>query len=175
MAAPPGVPVLIVDGSLAPIAWSDGARAWVESAFPELVRALADQLAGREERCAPGPATIVVEAEDGWLAARAARLSSAAGHDGLVITLAPATPEEAVTALGRACELTPREEELVKQLLRGASTRALAATLFISPHTVQDHFKSIFAKLGIGSRRELVARLLPPCAEVQATSAPRHV
>ncbi|MFL5830642.1 MAG: response regulator transcription factor [Solirubrobacteraceae bacterium] len=168
LSTPLGVPVLVVDDSLKAIAWTDGARTWVDSGFPGLVRALADQLAAREERCKDGPATVIVEAEEGWLAARAARLSGAAGRAGLVITIAAATPEETVSALGRTRALTPREEEIVKQLLRGASTRALAQTLFISPHTVQDHFKSIFAKLGISSRRELVARLMPPSAGVGA-------
>jgi DNA-binding CsgD family transcriptional regulator len=31
----------------------------------------------------------------------------------------------------------------------------------ISRHTVRDHFKAIFAKLGVASRPELTARFLP--------------
>jgi Bacterial regulatory proteins, luxR family len=44
--------------------------------------------------------------------------------------------------------------------LQGASTQAIATALYLSPHTGQDHLKAIFAKLGVNSRREMVAQLV---------------
>ena len=46
--------------------------------------------------------------------------------------------------------------ELVAQ---GLCTAAIAAKLYLSSYTVQDHLQAVFAKLGVSSRGEVVARL----------------
>jgi DNA-binding CsgD family transcriptional regulator len=48
---------------------------------------------------------------------------------------------------------------VVDQLAGGADTRAMAQALFTSEHTVQHHLKSISAKAGTRTRRELLARI----------------
>ncbi len=52
--------------------------------------------------------------------------------------------------------LSPREREVLDQLLAHKRPPAIAKTLFISQHTVRNHLKSIFAKLGVDSQQELL-------------------
>ncbi|MHC8506664.1 response regulator transcription factor [Pseudonocardia artemisiae] len=55
-----------------------------------------------------------------------------------------------------------REAEIARLVLRGSSTLTISDTLHISRHTVQDHLKAVFDKVGVRSRRDLVGRLLGP-------------
>ena len=51
--------------------------------------------------------------------------------------------------------LTPREEEIVKLIAEGHSAKAIAATLTISPKTVDRHRANALAKLGLRDRLDL--------------------
>jgi DNA-binding CsgD family transcriptional regulator len=75
-----------------------------------------------------------------------------------VVLQAAAVPSIA-PLISAAYGLTQRERELTELVLQGCDTREIASRLQMSPHTVQSHLKSIFAKVGIRSRRELVGRI----------------
>jgi DNA-binding CsgD family transcriptional regulator len=76
-----------------------------------------------------------------------------------VIIIEPTKPEELLPFSMSAYGLSPREEEIVKLVARGLSTTRISRTLFISEHTVQNHLRSVFEKVGVRSRGELVKQL----------------
>lgn len=51
--------------------------------------------------------------------------------------------------------LTPREDEVLKLVAEGLSTKQIAATLVISPKTVERHRANVLQKLGMRDRTEL--------------------
>ncbi len=55
--------------------------------------------------------------------------------------------------------LTPAESRVVELIAAGATNRAAAEQLFLSPKTVEAHLARAYAKLGIRSRAELGRRL----------------
>jgi len=75
------------------------------------------------------------------------------------VILEPGRPADIAPLLLQAYGLTRREAEVAQLVLRGLSTTAIAATLAISDLTVQQHLKLVFHKVGVGSRRELVAQI----------------
>lgn len=54
--------------------------------------------------------------------------------------------------------LSQREQEVVRALLESGRVPGIARSLYISPHTVRNHLKSAFRKLGVSSQAELIER-----------------
>ena len=75
------------------------------------------------------------------------------------VTLEPTRPHELAPLIADAYELTDRERAVTQLVAQGSSTEAIADRLHISRWTVQDHLKSIFEKVGVSTRGELVARI----------------
>lgn len=159
--------VLLMDDVLRPCGSTGAARAWfaalnpAQTPYPEGIPGVVWNVVGRLLAIERGenperPARARTRAHDGrWAVVEAARLDGAGG--GIAVSIRPAGVEEVLGLLARATGLSPRERELVALLLEGLDTRELAARLFISRHTVQDHLKSVFDKVGVRSRRELVS------------------
>ncbi|HEU4656757.1 MAG TPA: LuxR C-terminal-related transcriptional regulator, partial [Capillimicrobium sp.] len=97
-------------------------------------------------------------ADGSWVSVHASA-TAGAGDGRVALILQAAAPPELAPMLLRALGLTKGEQEVCELVLDGRSTKEIAAELFISPWTVQDRLKAVFAKTGVRSRRELVAKL----------------
>lgn len=93
-----------------------------------------------------------------WLSIHASRLSRTAEGQ-IAVIIEQATPHAIAPLVLQAYSLTAREQEVAALVLKGLSTEDISARLCISTLTVQQHLKAIFAKVGVRSRRELVARI----------------
>lgn len=78
----------------------------------------------------------------------------------IVLTFETAAQASVGEMMIAARGLTAREQDVAALVLQGASTKVIAGALHLSPHTVQDHLKAIFGKLGVSSRRELIAEFV---------------
>jgi DNA-binding CsgD family transcriptional regulator len=76
--------------------------------------------------------------------------------DGIDYAVVRCTPEPTPARM----VLSPREQAIVRLIIRGYSNKTLARVLEISPWTVATHLRRIFAKLDVGSRSEMVAHVL---------------
>lgn len=63
-----------------------------------------------------------------------------------------AAPDEAAAAAAQGVVLSPREEEVLREIARGASNKEIARTLDIAETTVKIHVQHILRKLGLRSR-----------------------
>ena len=66
--------------------------------------------------------------------------------------------------------LTAQESAVARLVAGGMSNRQVASELFVSVKTVQFHLTHIYAKVGVGSRAELAARLRDDTAADVATA-----
>jgi DNA-binding CsgD family transcriptional regulator len=93
---------------------------------------------------------------------RAERAMGSDGRERGLVVIEPASPRNAddvAFALARR-GLSRRECDVAVAVVRGRSNAEIAAEQFVSVHTVQDHVRSIFDKLGVSSRQQLAFSLL---------------
>ena len=94
-----------------------------------------------------------------WLVLHASRMSGPAVPAPIAVILEVAQPLEIAPLIVQAYDLSKREGEITLCVVRGLSTAEIAGELHISVHTVQDHLKAIFERVGVRSRRELIASI----------------
>jgi DNA-binding CsgD family transcriptional regulator len=165
----PGLLMLADDLSI--VAMTPAAEWWLSeigdwprgSEVPQAIYAVAAKLQAIE--CMPQMAEGVmprarVRTRSGqWLALHASRLAGAASAGQIAVILEPARPAEVAALVLLAYTLTEREAQVAQLVLKGYSTDGIAEALTISELTVQQHLKAIFDKVGVRSRRDLVAQI----------------
>jgi DNA-binding CsgD family transcriptional regulator/PAS domain-containing protein len=93
---------------------------------------------------------------------RAERMQGVDGRTRGMVLIEPATSpgvHHQIQALAQY-GLTRRECEVAVAVVRGGTTAQIAAELMVSAHTVQDHLRKVYDKLGVASRQQLAMRLL---------------
>lgn len=125
---------------------------------PMAVRAAAVQLQ-RVHELPETPVLKVRTTRGRWLALHASTLRGVDGQRTAVV-MEPATAAQLGSFLLDVYGLTPAQQRVTELLLKGYSTRQIVEQLCLSPHTVQEHVRAAFDKVGVGSRRELVTVLL---------------
>jgi DNA-binding CsgD family transcriptional regulator len=95
-----------------------------------------------------------------WLSVHASCLRGVDGALGpTALTIEPCQSSQLAPIIIEAYQLTEREQEITSAVARGMSNAEIAGVLHLSPHTVRDHLKAVFAKVDVSSRGELVAKL----------------
>ena len=131
------------------------------SAILSMTGALGRALGPEADREGSSIPRLLVRARSGrWLVLHGAwtEPSPDRGSETMIVIEA-AGPREVAWLRTSAYGLTEREREVVDFVVRGASTRQISQTLYISEYTVQEHLSNVFEKVGERGRRALVKRL----------------
>lgn len=164
--SPPGArPAVVVVGPHGEIrAATPAAQEWrdrLDEIAPGRFRVMMQVMAVGARSCGSGGFRARVrDARGHWALLQASPLVGL-DDDAVAVAIEPATGDALLGLLLVAYGLTGRERDICKEVIAGHSTTDIAGRLFISPHTVQDHLKSVFTKVDVRSRGELVARLRP--------------
>lgn len=145
-------------GDLGP-GWQEGGGLPV--ALWMVVGALRRALEPQTERDRARVPCLNVKARSGrWLTLQGALTEAASGSPSQkMIVIEPTGPKQIAWLRATAYGLSSREREIVNLVLRGASRKQIATTLYISQYTVQDHLSNIFDKVGVRGREALIKRL----------------
>jgi DNA-binding CsgD family transcriptional regulator len=167
--APNGPGMLIVDDDLKILTITSNAERWLKEltdgapGLPDAVRsvvAYVGQLHDGDIDDDRIPRARVRTTFGRWLAIYASRTRETDSRSAnTAVIIEEAKPSHIAPLIIDAYGLSPREAQVTRQVLQGLSTKEIASEICVSPYTVQDYLKTIFAKVGVRSRRELVATI----------------
>lgn len=103
-----------------------------------------------------------LQAESGWLV-RAETIAPADAPPVWLLTWQAMDPADRYlwADVGAHLRLTPAETRVLLRLLDGATVEQAADQLSVSVHTARTHVRRVYAKLGVNSREQLFATVLP--------------
>ena len=115
------------------------------------------------------PATrVLLISGIGWISPQAAKTAGASGFvskdwSADEVAMAVRMVGRGMTVFARQEEgpvtpLSEREREVLGLMASGATNREIAASLYLSPHTVKEHTSALYRKLGVRNRAEAVRR-----------------
>jgi DNA-binding CsgD family transcriptional regulator len=84
----------------------------------------------------------------------------AGGNACVAVFMRERGPVSAAALVATIGALTPRQREITALAMQGFSNLAIARRLALSEHTVKDHLKDVFEKLGVRSRAALTAKVI---------------
>jgi DNA-binding CsgD family transcriptional regulator len=168
--APDEPGMLVVDGDGTLVATTAAAERWLwelddpgaggmpmSVAVQSLRARLLSMLAGDES---DGTPSVRMRSRSGrWVMLHAAEIAGIGAGRHVAIMIEPVRQAELAPIILAAHGLTKREGEVARLALQGKSNKQVARALRITEHTVEDHLKSIFTKVGVGTRGELTARV----------------
>jgi DNA-binding CsgD family transcriptional regulator len=166
-----GPGLLVLADDLSVVATTPAAERWLveladwpqRNELPQAVYGVVARLRALEREELSGvdllPRVRVRTLSGRWLLLHASRLTGPGAHDQTAVIVEPAQGTDVAPLIFGAYDLTPREAEVARLVLRGLPTNEVAEHLSISPLTVQQHLKAVFDKTGVRSRRDLVAQI----------------
>ena len=125
--------------------------------LPLPVLAAAAQVIGRTEQPSATPTRLRRE-RAGWITVHASALHGSTPPQ-VAVVLEAAAPAQIGSLVLAAHGLTPAQSRVAALVLQGRSTSSIVDELRISTNTLQEHLHAVFERVGVGSRRELVAAL----------------
>ncbi len=162
-----GPVVLLLADDLSIVGQTGASQEWLRILLPQpdavppipaCALNVAAQLLARENGVDDHEPTSRIHLADGfWVTLRASRVEPS---DLIAVTIEPTTSADRLDVFARANGLSSRENELLTLLAQGSDTAAAARRMCLSPHTVQDHLKTVFAKTGTHNRRVLLSHAL---------------
>ena len=169
VAASRGAGIVLLDSAGAVISATREATEWLDELDPAVLctrpdgpplpfhtGAIAGRMRAAHQEGEPALRARMRTRRGVWLLMHGAPLE---GSDQLALIIEPAKSGDVAPLIVEAYGLTARELDVTRAIARGLGTGEIAAHLHLSAHTVRDHIKVVFEKVGVSSRGELVHKV----------------